>query len=81
MPFMISLACIKMKMTPAEAINSATINTAYTLGLSHVLGSISVGKKANVFITKPMDTFELIPYSFGANPVSNVILNGKLVEL
>lgn len=81
MPLMISLACIKMKMTPEEAINAATVNTAYTLGLSATLGTISMGKIANVFITKPLSSLASIPYSFGSNPVSQVILNGKLIDL
>lgn len=81
MPLMISLACIKMKMTPEEVINAVTVNTAYTLGLSATLGTISVGKIANVFITKSLSSLASIPYSFGSNPVSQVILNGKLIDL
>ncbi len=81
MPIMISLACIKMKMTPEEAINASTVNTAYTLGLSSSLGMISKGKIANVFITRPMSSLASIPYSFGSNPVERVILNGKLIDL
>lgn len=81
MPLMISLACIKMKMTPEEAINASTINTGYTLGLSSSHGMIGVGKVANVFITMPMSSLASIPYSFGSNPVERVILNGKLIDL
>ena len=81
MPLMTSLACIKMKMTPEEAINATTINTAYTLGLSSTQGSITQGKVANVFITQPISSLASIPYSFGSNPVSQVILNGKLIDL
>ncbi len=81
MPLMISLACIKMKMTPEEAINASTINTAYTLGLSSSHGMISKGKIANVFITKPMSSLASLPYSFGSNPVEHIILNGKLIDL
>ncbi len=81
MPLMISLACIKMKMTPEEAINAATVNTAYTLGLSLTHGTITIGKIANVFITEPLSSLASIPYSFGSNPVSQVILNGKLIDL
>ena len=79
MPFMISLACINMKMTPEEAINAATINTAYALELLDTHGSITKGKVANVFITKPMSSLAFLPYSFGSNLVDQVILNGKLV--
>lgn len=81
MPLMISLACIKMRMTPEEAINAATINTAYTLGLSHSHGTITRGKIANLFITHPMNSIAEIPYRFGSNPVQKVILNGKLITL
>ena len=77
MNFIISLACIKMKMSPEEAINAATINGAYAMGISDNYGSIGIGKKANLIITKEMDSYEKIPYFFGENPVSEVILNGK----
>lgn len=80
MPLMISLACIKMKMTPEEAINAATVNTAYTLGLSETHGTITKGKIANIFITQPLSSLASIPYNFGANPVGQVILNGKLID-
>ncbi len=79
MPLMLSLACIKMRMTPEEVINAATINTSYTLGLSQTHGSITVGKVANVFITNPVSSIASLPYSFGTNLVSQVILNGKLI--
>lgn len=80
MPFNISLACIKMRMLPEEAINAATINTAYTLGLSQSHATITKGKVANVFITKPMRSVAAIPYGFSRNPVSQVILNGQLIS-
>ncbi len=78
MPLMIALACIKMKMTPEEAINAATLNTAAALELSGTHGSITVGKTANVFITQPMPSINFLPYAFGTNVVDTVILNGKL---
>jgi imidazolonepropionase len=81
MPVIISLACIKMRMTPEEAINAATINTAYTLGLAPTHGTITPGKIANLFITKPMNSIAQIPYHFGSNPVSDVILNGEVVNI
>jgi imidazolonepropionase len=81
MPLMISLACIKMKMTPEEAFNAVTINTAYTLGLSSTHGTITQGKVANVLITQPLSSLASMPYSFGSNPVSQVVLNGKLIDL
>ena len=78
MPFVISLACIKMKLTPEEAINAATINAAYAMDLSHELGSIKIGKKANIFITSEIPSYAYIPYSFGSNLIETVILNGKI---
>ncbi len=79
MPLMVSLACIKMRMTPEEAFNAATINTAYALELLPSHGSITKRKKANVFITKQIPSIAFIPYSFGSNCVETVILNGKIM--
>lgn len=76
---MVALACIKMKMTPEEAINAATLNTACALELSDQYGSITTGKIANVFITKPIPSVAYLPYAFGSNVVDTVILNGKIV--
>lgn len=78
MPLVLSLACVNMKMTPQEAINAATINGAYAMDLSDKLGSISRGKKANVFITKKMPSIAFLPYAFGSNLIESVILNGRL---
>ncbi len=80
MPLMVSLACVKMKMTPEEAINAATLNTSYALELLATHGSITKGKVANIFITKPMSSIAFLPYSFGANLVEQVILNGKIIS-
>ena len=74
MPFVVALACIKMKMLPEEAINAATLNSAYAMGVETQLGSITIGKKAQVFITKPISSLAYIPYSFGSNLVERVIL-------
>lgn len=79
MPLMLSLACIKMKMTPEEAINAATINTAVALELEQTHGSITKGKTANVFITKPMSSVAFMPYSFGGNCVETIVLNGRVI--
>lgn len=76
---MVALACSKMKLTPEEAINAATLNTACTLELSDQYGSITKGKIANVFITKPIPSVAYLPYAFGSNVVDTVILNGKVV--
>jgi imidazolonepropionase len=79
MPFVVSLACIRMKLLPEEAINAATLNGARAMELEHELGSIAVGKTANFFISKPMMSLALLPYSFGSNLVETVVLNGKAV--
>jgi imidazolonepropionase len=79
MPFILSLACIKMKLTPEEAINASTINSAYTMELLQTLGSITKGKSANVFITKPMSSLAQLPYSFGSNLIDKIILRGEVV--
>lgn len=76
---MVALACIKMKLTPEEAINAATLNTACALELSDQYGSITKGKIANVFITKPVPSVAYLPYAFGSNVVDTVILNGRIV--
>lgn len=77
MCFMVALACIKMKMTPEEAINATTVNTGYALELSETHGSITIGKIANVFITRPMPSLAFLPYAFGSNVIDKVILQGK----
>ncbi len=76
MNFVVSTACIKMKMTPEEAINAATINGAYAMGLAHVVGSITKGKQANLILTKPINSYGFIPYSFGVNQIEKVFLKG-----
>ena len=80
MNFVVSLASIKMKMTPEEAINAATINGAYALNLSHKAGSISKGKLANFIITKPIKSYSYLPYSFANNCIDEVFLRGKKYE-
>ena len=79
MSFVIALACIKMKLTPEEALNAATMNTASALELQDRLGSVTRGKLANLFVTRPIPSLAYIPYSFGATLVDKVILNGNLV--
>lgn len=78
MNFVVATACIKMKLTPEEAINAATLNGAYAMKLSHSHGSITKGKKANLIITKPIPSYSFIPYAFGSDLIEKVILNGKL---
>ena len=77
MNFVVATACIKMKMTPEEAINAATINGAYAMNLSDKVGSITKGKKANFIITKEIPSYGFIPYSFGSNLINSVYINGK----
>jgi imidazolonepropionase len=81
MNFVISTACIKMKMTPEEAINAATINGAYAMGLEKTHGSICKGKKANFIITKEIPSYGFIPYSFGNQHIDNVFIEGKEILL
>jgi imidazolonepropionase len=79
MQLILSMACILFRLTPEEAINATTLNTAYAMGLSDQLGTIAIGKKANLFITHPIPSVAYMPYYFGANKVDKVILNGKLL--
>jgi imidazolonepropionase len=79
MNFVVATACIKMKMTPEEAINAATINGAYAMGISDSHGSITKGKKANLIITKPIHSFYQLPYEFGSNLIESVIIEGKTI--
>jgi imidazolonepropionase len=80
MQTMLSLACIKMKMTPEEVFNATTINTAFALELSKTHGTITRGKVANVFITKPSPSIAYLPYHFGNNFLDRIILNGQLLN-
>lgn len=78
MNFAVGAACAKMKLLPAEAINAATINAAYAMGLSATHGTITRGKKANLMVTVPLPSYVAIPYEFANNPVQTIILNGKV---
>ena len=80
MNFVVSTACIKMKMTPEEAINAATLNGAYAMGISEEYGSITKGKKANLIITKPIPSYNYLPYSFGENNIETVIIKGTIIS-
>lgn len=80
MQFILSLGCIAYKMLPEEAINAVTINGAYAMGLSDQLGSIAVGKKANLIITKEIPTYAFLPYAYGSNKVEKIILNGEIIN-
>jgi imidazolonepropionase len=78
MKYMMALALLKMKMTPEEAINAVTINGAFAMGLGEQFGSITVGKKANLFITKEIPSYEFLPYSFTSSLIDTIILNGEI---
>ncbi|MBO4613932.1 MAG: imidazolonepropionase [Bacteroidales bacterium] len=79
MKFMMSLACVNYKMLPEEAIIAATLNSAYAMGVSDIAGSITVGKKANVFITKEIPSIEFMPYAYCTDLIDTVILNGQIL--
>lgn len=78
MNFVVSLGCVKMKLTPEEAINAATLNGAFAMGLEKELGSISVGKKAHLLVTQPLESYGEIPYRFAHNLIEEVYLEGEL---
>lgn len=79
MRFVMALGCIRMRLTPEQSFNACTINTAYAMGVSDILGSVTVGKKANLIITKPVPSLAFIPYSHQTPVVEKVILNGRLI--
>ena len=78
MKLMMSLACIQYKLTPEEAINALTLNSAYAMKLQTEMGSISCGKLANVIITKKINSYGFLPYAFGSDLIDKVIINGKI---
>ena len=79
MQLILSMACIRYRLTPEEALNATTLNTAYAMGVSDELGSITRGKVANLIVTQPMTQLEFMPYYYGANKVAKMMLNGKFV--
>jgi imidazolonepropionase len=79
MQLIAAMGSIKYKMLPEEVINATTLNTAYAMGVSDELGSIAVGKRANLWLSKPMPTYHYLPYSYGDNKVDTVILNGTII--
>ncbi|WP_346880795.1 imidazolonepropionase [uncultured Algibacter sp.] len=80
MNFVVATACVKMNMTPEEAINAATINGAYAMGLENKLGTITKGKWANLIITKPINSYDFIPYSFGNSVIESVYIKGVEIK-
>jgi imidazolonepropionase len=79
MNFVVALSCIQMKMLPEEAINAATINGAYAMELQNEVGSITIGKKANLIFTKPIASLAYLPYFFGNNLIDRVMIKGEFV--
>lgn len=79
MNFVVSLSCIQMKLQPAEAINAATLNGAYAMELGDMLGSITVGKRANLIFTTPIPSVNYLPYAFGTNLIDRVMINGAFI--
>lgn len=79
MNFVVALSCIQMKMLPEEAINAATINGAYAMELQNEVGSITIGKKANLIFTKPIPSLAYLPYSFGNNLIDKVMIKGLFI--
>jgi imidazolonepropionase len=76
MSFMMSLGCIQYKLTPEEVINASTINSAYAMEMTSKVGSITRGKLANIILTKKINSYGFIPYSFSNNHIESVIING-----
>ena len=79
MKFIVSLACIKLRMNPQEAFNAATLNGAYAMGLQASHGSITKGKRANLWITQPVSSLEFIPYAYGTSLTAGLVLGGRKV--
>lgn len=79
MNFVVALSCIQMRMLPAEAVNAATINGAFAMEVQDVVGSISVGKKANLIITRALPSLDYLPYAFGSNLIEKVMINGRWI--
>jgi imidazolonepropionase len=80
MNFVLSSACIKMRMTPEEAINAATLNGAYAMNLSKSHGSITIGKVANLILTKDIPSIGFLPYAFGSNLIEKVMIRGEFIS-
>ena len=78
MNFVSSLGCIKLKMSPEEVINATTINAAYAMGIEKELGSIAIGKQANLFITEPISSYSYLAYCFGRNIIDKVFIKGNI---
>ncbi|MBU2651581.1 MAG: imidazolonepropionase [Bacteroidetes bacterium] len=80
MQLIVSMGCVSYRMLPEEAINAATLNGAYAMGIGETHGSIAVGKTANLFITKEIPTYSYMPYYYGFNKAEKIILKGKIIK-
>jgi imidazolonepropionase len=80
MNMVVSMSCIQMKMLPEEAINAATINGAYAMELEKEVGSITIGKRANLIVSKPIPSVTYLPYAFGSNLIDKVLINGEVFD-
>jgi imidazolonepropionase len=78
MKLIMSFGCVKLRMIPEEVINAVTINGAYAMGISDIVGSIAKGKLANIIITKEVPSYEYLPYAYGSDLIDTVIINGKI---
>lgn len=79
MRFVMALGCIKMKLTPNQALNACTLNTAYAMGISDMAGSVTKGKIANLLVTAPMNSLAFLPYSYQTPLIRKVIVNGEVL--
>ena len=79
MNLVVAMSCIGMKMLPGEAINAATLNGAFAMELQNEVGSITIGKRANLIFTKPIPSLAYLPYSFGSNLIHKVMINGEII--
>ena len=79
MNLVVAMSCTGMRMLPEEAINAATINGAFAMGLQNEVESITIGKKANLVFTKPISSLAYLPYSFGSNLIDKVMINGEII--
>ena len=79
MRFVMAMGCIRMRLTAVQALNAVTLNSAYAMGVSDEVGSITVGKRANLIITKPLNSLTMIPYMYQTPFIKQIILNGKLL--
>ena len=80
MRFVMALACIRMRLTPVQALNAVTLNSAYAMGLSHLTGSITPGKRADLILTRPGWTLTKLPYTYQTPFIRQVMLNGQVVK-